>query len=715
MVDSDNFGDSDESVESDNLDDSDDSREAFEIQNSFQSATSIFLFPNRNFSCIIIRMKNIAVLVYDLTVEYNIVVTDGVLDFFKDKGDDFHLIISTINAPHATSFDYDYQYWTALELLKSDNIDAVIVVTNSFCHDLTIPELSKALECLAPKPVVSISNPLDIPTNHYTCVSCQQAYEEVVEHLSKKHNRKKIAFLSAALNKSPESEERENAYKAALKKFGLEYNPDWDLAGDFTPRSAYDAILGRYKKKEDIPFDALLCANDYMAAGSLSAFLELGVKVPEDICIFGFDDAEVATNASPTLSTISQSVAQTGYEAGALVYDILMGKKDVPKSAVIQSFSMYRQSCGCIDINNKIRAYINNQGEFIEQGSADMTQLQLFNNGLNDMATIYHILNMSDTVVKMRLFFNLVVKNLNVVHIGMMALCVYDEPIELNSEDDFVIPEKANMVMLIDESRHIEQNYFDQGGIEFNPKKQLLPDGLEELAGGNYYLLPIFLQKNNYGYLVCRFPTNKYPIYTIFLKILVNAFVHSYIYSKTEQERALMAEKNQTLNFQSKTDELTQLFNRRGFFEYGQQLLDFSLIDETCGCVFFCDLDGLKTINDTWGHDIGDLAIKTEAKVLRAAFRDSDLIGRLSGDEFGVVSPGCPARIVERMRERFLELNEQFSQEAGLPFTLSISIGAMEYSGTENDLNKLLTQADKDLYKEKKRKHALRDKNKAKT
>ena len=452
-----------------------------------------------------------------------------------------------------------------------------------------------------------------------------------------------------------------------------------------------------------------------MAAGSLSAFLELGVKVPEDICIFGFDDAEVATNASPTLSTISQSVAQTGYEAGALVYDILMGKKDVPKSAVIQSFSMYRQSCGCIDINNKIRAYINNQGEFIEQGSADMTQLQLFNNGLNDMATIYHILNMSDTVVKMRLFFNLVVKNLNVVHIGMMALCVYDEPIELNSEDDFVIPEKANMVMLIDESRHIEQNYFDQGGIEFNPKKQLLPDGLEELAGGNYYLLPIFLQKNNYGYLVCRFPTNKYPIYTIFLKILVNAFVHSYIYSKTEQERALMAEKNQTLNFQSKTDELTQLFNRRGFFEYGQQLLDFSLIDETCGCVFFCDLDGLKTINDTWGHDIGDLAIKTEAKVLRAAFRDSDLIGRLSGDEFGVVSPGCPARIVERMRERFLELNEQFSQEAGLPFTLSISIGAMEYSGTENDLNKLLTQADKDLYKEKKRKHALRDKNKAKT
>ena len=170
-----------------------------------------------------------------------------------------------------------------------------------------------------------------------------------------------------------------------------------------------------------------------------------------------------------------------------------------------------------------------------------------------------------------------------------------------------------------------------------------------------------------------------------------------------------MAEKNQTLNFQSKTDELTQLFNRRGFFEYGQQLLDFSLIDETRGCVFFCDLDGLKTINDTWGHEIGDLAIKTEAKVLRAAFRDSDLIGRLSGDEFGVVAPGCPARLIETIRSRFIEINKEFSEQAGLPFTLSISIGSIEYSAGKDDLSQLLKEADKNLYKEKKIKHAQRD------
>ena len=71
------------------------------------------------------------------------------------------------------------------------------------------------------------------------------------------------------------------------------------------------------------------------------------------------------------------------------------------------------------------------------------------------------------------------------------------------------------------------------------------------------------------------------------------------------------------------------------------------------GSVFFCDLDGLKKINDTYGHEIGDLAIQTEAQVLKAAFRENDLIGRLSGDEFGVVAPGFPSRKIDDLRKKF--------------------------------------------------------------
>ncbi len=662
-------------------------------------------------------MKNIAILVYDLTVEYNIVVVEGILNYLRTKPD-VHSIISTINAPHNEEFQYDYQYWTSLEALKSDSIDAVIVVTNSFCHNISIQNLSKELEGLLPKPVISVSNPLDLPTNQYTCVSCEQAYEQIIDHLIKKHKKTKIAFMSAALTHSPESEERERAYRLAMQKYNLPVNEDFIFAGDFTPRSAYDAIKGRFKEGDKIPFDALLCANDYMAAGSVSAFSELKVAIPEDVCIVGFDDAEIASVCSPTLSTISQNVSMTGYKAAELAYNSLSASdglsgeaslnNPLPKKEVIQLKPMFRQSCGCLNKNQK-HEYMDLDGQILECETTAMAELGLFSNGLNDMATLYHILNMTDSVTSINRFFHTVVTNLDVVHIRMLAMCIYDQPVNLSPHDDFEMPDTARLLMMIDEDRQIEENYYSRGGIEFSPKKEILPGGMEDLAQGNYYILPIFLENMNYGYLICKLPSNKYSFYSIFLKVLVNAFVHSYVYTKKEEEHANLAEKNQTLNFQSKTDELTKLFNRRGFYEYGQLLLDAAIAAGKKGSIFFCDLDGLKTINDTWGHEIGDLAIKTEAKVLRAAFRDSDMVGRLSGDEFGVIAPGLPASKVEKIRERFKVINEELSKEAKLPFTLSISIGPVEFNSKNTNLKELLKAADKNLYEEKKIKHALRD------
>jgi len=652
-------------------------------------------------------MKNIAVLVYDLTVEYNIVVTDGITDFFKDK-DDVHVIISTTSSPHNERFQYEYQYWTAVELLKSKNIDAAIVITNTYFNAINLETLTKALECLLPIPIISVSNPLALPGNHYTTVSCQDAYDQIIEHIIKKHNKTKIAFMTAALTLSPESEEREKAFRAAMKNHGLDVNEDWIYDGDFTPKSAYDCFNEKFKNGDKLPFEAILCANDYMAAGCVSIFSELGISIPNDVLVFGFDNAEVATTCDPMLSTISQSVAMTGYKAAELAYDILNGKK-VPEKAVIQSFPMFRQSCGCISKTVKDKGYLDVDGNLCESSALQMSGLKLFSNSINDMATIFHLLTMTDTVPRMHEFFNTVVNNLNVVHIGMLAMCIYDEPIFLSPQDDFEMPEKARLFWLIDNDSKTKENYYEKGGIEFSPKEEILPGRLENCVTGNYYVLPIFLQSENYGYLVCRFPTNNYPVYTIFLKILVNSFVHSYVFSKKEEERAILAEKNQTLNFESKTDELTKLFNRRGFYEYGQQLIDVSTAAGQSGCVFFCDLDGLKTINDTYGHEIGDLAIKTEARVLRAVFRDSDMVGRLSGDEFGVVAPGLPAYKADVIRERFRTINEEFSREANLPFTLSISIGPIDFNSEANDLKDLLKEADKGLYEEKKIKHAQRD------
>ena len=130
-----------------------------------------------------------------------------------------------------------------------------------------------------------------------------------------------------------------------------------------------------------------------------------------------------------------------------------------------------------------------------------------------------------------------------------------------------------------------------------------------------------------------------------------------------------------------------------------------SLAAEKEGLVFFCDMDGLKKINDTYGHKIGDLAIKTQAVILQKAFRESDLIGRLSGDEFGIVAPGLKIENLKKFRERLNKISEEESKKAELPIILSISAGYEKFDSEHNNLQDLLIAADKRLYEEKLIKH----------
>jgi DNA-binding LacI/PurR family transcriptional regulator len=226
-------------------------------------------------------MKCIAVLVYELTIEYNTKVLDGIVDFFDTK-DDVKLIISPINVPNSSSSEFDYQYWTSLKVLASEQIDAYIVVTNTFLTYISPEELSAQLKILEPKPIISVSVPLDVKNNTYISVSCEEAYELIIEHLIKKHNKTKIGYFTAELTYSEESKIRFEAFKKALAKNGLEYNEDFIFHGDFTPGKAQEKFQEKIKSKDDLKFEALLCANDYTAAGVLSALDMMGINCPED-------------------------------------------------------------------------------------------------------------------------------------------------------------------------------------------------------------------------------------------------------------------------------------------------------------------------------------------------------------------------------------------------------------------------------------------------
>jgi diguanylate cyclase (GGDEF)-like protein/PAS domain S-box-containing protein len=174
--------------------------------------------------------------------------------------------------------------------------------------------------------------------------------------------------------------------------------------------------------------------------------------------------------------------------------------------------------------------------------------------------------------------------------------------------------------------------------------------------------------------------------------------------SNEELQRAQVA-----LQRLASDDELTGLHNRRGFLALAEQSLSLARRAEKPFALVFIDLDGLKKINDTFGHSCGDRAISDTASVLRDSFRHCDVLGRLGGDEFAILMIDASEESVCIVRRRVAEKVERFNREGTHSYQLSLSIGTlMSEFDEESSIETLLAKADALMYEEKKRKGSCR-------
>jgi len=156
----------------------------------------------------------------------------------------------------------------------------------------------------------------------------------------------------------------------------------------------------------------------------------------------------------------------------------------------------------------------------------------------------------------------------------------------------------------------------------------------------------------------------------------------------------------QDLEQLAQTDFLTNLTNRRHFMTLAEQELSRTIRYGGPLSVLMMDIDHFKTINDTYGHKTGDLALQRFAGLCRQALRDIDVIGRVGGEEFAVVLPqtdGARAlEVAERLRKAIADAAVALDQ--GLPLRFTISIGMATLAETSTNLDTLLSQADEALY-----------------
>jgi len=300
------------------------------------------------------------------------------------------------------------------------------------------------------------------------------------------------------------------------------------------------------------------------------------------------------------------------------------------------------------------------------------------------LASVFDIDSLSEEMYRL-----LPALNLNSALIGL-----YHTYIPTNGHD---ADRSIGTLIGFDDDKIINEKDFDRNMVKFSEISKI-SDFSYDTKRRALFFFPLFFDDEEMGMVLLPYDNNVHMDTYETLRINLSSAVKG----------AQMLAKIQAL---SVTDELTGLLNRRGFYQFTSSRLQLlSRNPDMITVVLFMDMDGLKFINDTYGHAEGDNAISAFAGVLKKTLREVDIISRLGGDEFVVFSSVRAARdddiIMNRIRENLDEYNNTHSN----PYKLSTSMGSVLLAeATEECLEAAIQSADSVLYKEKseKRKKGL--------
>ncbi|MCL2820627.1 MAG: diguanylate cyclase [Oscillospiraceae bacterium] len=204
------------------------------------------------------------------------------------------------------------------------------------------------------------------------------------------------------------------------------------------------------------------------------------------------------------------------------------------------------------------------------------------------------------------------------------------------------------------------------------------------------FFIPLFFRDDEVGVMLLPYDS----------QIPVETYESLRLSISTAIKGAELLTKIQTLSI---TDELSGLLNRRGFFQFAYSRLPHLNRDiERMPFIMFMDMDGLKYINDTHGHNEGDIAISAFSEILKETLREEDIIGRMGGDEFvvfsSIKSEKDGKQLVNRIRDKLTEYNNRKLH----PYNIQSSIGSVILeAATKESFEAAMLSADSLLYEEK--------------
>ncbi|MBQ7158289.1 MAG: GGDEF domain-containing protein [Treponema sp.] len=632
-------------------------------------------------------MKKIALLVQDLDSDYFTFMVDGAKRYCDEHGYQLHIYI--IRGKNWSHGSFDYQYYAAVKLATKENLDGILLATNTYCQNAPESKRVALVKEFSYLPLVSIG--AIIPGVSSVVSDNKAAFKQLLNHLADDHQKKSIVLMMP-VSTSVDIIVRRQAFEEFLRERGIPLDDKKIIYADYTYEDSRESLMHVCPDKGSVYFDAIVTCSDDLAFGCIAYFREIGVSVPDDVVVTGFDNQRRCLYSNPELTSIDQQIALLAYNAAELLDKQFSDATVQPETLSVPSIPLFRESCGCP----------HSQTQEDMRNRFDTEELILHRKEV--VAHFHFFLQEMQASLSLTEFKRLLIRNLRDYGIGSCVICLYDDPIYYGKNDNFVLPDSAKVLIAF--STQGKYEYLESSVT--NPKTQMVPEDFLFEPGKPVVVSSLFNTSFQYGYVAYTPGFIEPRMYELIFSATGIALASNRLLSLKDAETKKLADVNENLKTASVTDALTGVFNRGGFMKYGSKAIKAAVKEGRSGAVIFGDMDHLKVINDEFGHDMGDVAIRAEVAVLRKMLRDSDVIGRLGGDEFAIVAPGLTESGFMHLVTRIEAEADAYNRTSGHPFTLSISLGMSIFTPDDYDLGCMLKKADERQYEQKRLHHRTR-------
>lgn len=570
---------------------------------------------------------------------------------------------------------------SVFDLIDYKSFSAIVLLSETIKDELVLNSIiQKSRDNNIP--IISVDRKLDGCYNvlfDYYCI------EKIINHVIEVHKCKKIAFM-AGIRNNEFSDERIGTFKSILSEHDIPVREDWILYGDFWEYPAKLACEEMLENTDELP-EAIICANDSMAISVCSTLFEHGIKVPDDIIVTGFDGIELGKFYTPKITTAFDDKIKTGEVISDIIKDILDGNPPENKDYNVEYEAIYTQSCGCEEV------HASNSNEHVEYLFTELSELKHNQTYMNGM-----LVNLTDGItideVPYTIKHYLTEREYDSISVCLKAKLF--ENSDLVSISHEAILNDDTMILMCQVIREEYRVPF----TEFNIK-ELLPN-LNTIQTLNNQLLfmPLHYQQKVFGYLVAGFEVDDINYQRLYeLSINFEQALDTII------NRTRLVAMNKRLNDLYSHDPLTGVLNRRGFFQEYDKLTEQVSGDDKWLYIFSIDINRLKYINDTFGHNEGDYAIKTIARLAETCAGSDGICARFGGDEFIVAmidkeSGAASSSFIDYFTEMMKDFNGRHHKE----YEVVASVGVC--SAKINDdisFDDLMLRADKEMYIQKER------------